>query len=127
MIRIYLLYLCPGEDLCIERVCASHSVMFNSLTPWTIASFLCPWNSPDKNTRAGCHALLQGNLPDPGIKPVSVTSPALAGVFFTTSATWEAHLGHTENKNQWGTRQKLNIKMYKKCEWVLHKREYPNS
>ena len=28
-------------------------------------------------------------LPDPGIKPVS-HFPALAGGFFTTSATWEA-------------------------------------
>ena len=31
-----------------------------------------------------------GDLPDPGIKPVSLPSPALAGGFFTTSATWEA-------------------------------------
>ena len=30
-----------------------------------------------------------GDLPDPGIKPASLTSPALAGGFFTTSATWE--------------------------------------
>ena len=30
-----------------------------------------------------------GALPDPGIEP-SLTSPALAGRFFTTSATWEA-------------------------------------
>ena len=28
-------------------------------------------------------------LPNPGIKPVSLTSPALAGGFFTTSTTWE--------------------------------------
>ena len=31
------------------------------------------------------------DLPDPGIKLMSFTSPALAGQFFTTSATWEAH------------------------------------
>ena len=30
-----------------------------------------------------------GDLPDPGIKPVSLKSPALAGWFFTTGATWE--------------------------------------
>ena len=30
-----------------------------------------------------------GDLPDPGIKPASLMSPALAGGFFTTSATWE--------------------------------------
>ena len=40
----------------------------------------------------GCHALLQGNLPDPGIEPASVRSPALAGRFFTASTTWEALL-----------------------------------
>ena len=30
---------------------------------------LCPWNSPGKNTGMGCHSLLQGIFPDPGIKP----------------------------------------------------------
>ena len=29
------------------------------------------------------------DLPDPGIKPMSLASPALAGRVFTTSATWE--------------------------------------
>ena len=42
-----------------------------------------------KNTGVGCHALLQGNLPDPRIEPASLTS-ALAGRFCTTSTTWEA-------------------------------------
>ena len=31
-----------------------------------------------------------GDLPDPWVEPVSLTSPALAGGFFTTSATQEA-------------------------------------
>ena len=31
-----------------------------------------------------------GDLPDSGIKPESLMSPALAGGFFTTSAAWEA-------------------------------------
>ena len=30
------------------------------VTPWTVASILCPWNFPGKNTRVGCHFLLQG-------------------------------------------------------------------
>ena len=30
---------------------------------------------------------LPGDLPDPGVEPVSPASPALAGRFFTTSAT----------------------------------------
>ena len=29
------------------------------------------------------------DLPDPGIEPRSLVSDALAGRFFTTSATWE--------------------------------------
>ena len=32
-----------------------------------------------------------GVLPDLGIELVPAESPALAGGFFTTSATWEAH------------------------------------
>ena len=31
-----------------------------------------------------------GDLPDPGIKPTSLMFLALAGMFFTTSSTWEA-------------------------------------
>ena len=30
-----------------------------------------------------------GDLPDPGIQPTSLMSPALADRFFTPSATWE--------------------------------------
>ena len=38
-------------------VCArAHSVMSDSATPW----LLCPRNFPGKNTRVGCHFLLQG-------------------------------------------------------------------
>ena len=35
-----------------------------------------------------------GDLPDPEMEFVSLTTPALAGVFFTTSSTWEALLHH---------------------------------
>ena len=38
-----------------------------------------------------------GNLPDPGIKPGSLLSPALAEVFFTTSATWVKPEGDGNN------------------------------
>ena len=31
-----------------------------------------------------------GDLPDLGIEPASLASPALAGEFFITSASWEA-------------------------------------
>ena len=38
---------------------------------------------------SGLPSLPPGNLPDPGIEPLSLTSPALAGGFFITSTTWE--------------------------------------
>ena len=37
-----------------------------------------------QETGVGSHALFQGDLPDPGIKPTSLMSPALTGRFFTT-------------------------------------------
>ena len=36
-----------------------------------------------------------GDLSDPGIESASLSSPALAGRFFTTSTTWEAWFLHT--------------------------------
>ena len=39
--------------------------------------------SSGKNTRGGCHSS-PGDLPDPGIEPMSLMSPILAGRFFTT-------------------------------------------
>ena len=39
-----------------------------------------------------------GDIPEPGIEPVSLTSPALAGGFFITSATWEDSLCLNNNK-----------------------------
>ena len=33
-----------------------------------------------------------GDLPHPGIEPVSLMSPALAGGFFTPKATWGAQI-----------------------------------
>ena len=38
-----------------------------------------------------------GDLPNPGIETPSLASPAFAGRFFTTSATWEAHAAGTES------------------------------
>ena len=41
---------------------------------------------------SGLPCPLSGDLPNPGTEPMSLISPALAGRFFTTSATWEVHL-----------------------------------
>ena len=39
------------------------------------------------------------DLPEPGIEPTSLTSPALAGGFFTTSATWETRTQEYPHSN----------------------------
>ena len=42
-----------------------------------------------------------GDLLDPGIEPESLTFPALADRFFTTSATWKAHSFIIQLQNIW--------------------------
>ena len=54
-------------------------------TPWTA----CLWNFSGKHTEVGCHFPPAGDLPNPGIKPMSLESSALAGRVFTSSTTWE--------------------------------------
>jgi len=54
---------------------------------------LCPQNFPVKNTGAYSVRIpfpTPEDLPHPGSETVSLASLALAGGFFTTSATWEA-------------------------------------
>ena len=41
-----------------------------------------------------------GDLPDPGIEPSSLMSPALTGGFFTTSTTWEDRMMEITAKEQ---------------------------
>ena len=43
---------------------------------------------------SGLPCLLQGDLPDPGIKPKPLVSLTFADRFLTTSTTWEATLSH---------------------------------
>ena len=38
-----------------------------------------------------------GDPPDPVIEPMSLKSPAVAGGFFTTGATWEVEYGPCNN------------------------------
>ena len=52
-----------------------------------IARLSCPWDSPGKKTGVGCHALLQGIFLTQESNLCLLHIPALAGRFFTTSAT----------------------------------------
>ena len=61
------------------------------VTPWTVAH-QAPLSMGFSRQEywSGLPCLPPGDLSDPGIELVSLMSPALAGRFFTTSATWEA-------------------------------------
>ena len=61
-----------------------------SLILWTVACQAPPSMGFSRQEYwSGSPCPPPGDLPDPGIKHKSLTSPALTGRFFTTSATWE--------------------------------------
>ena len=89
-------------DMCVvELLCTllystvfmfSHSVMSNSLPPLGTVARQAPLSIEILQARILDWLPLPtlGDLPDPGIEPASLTSPALAGGFFTTRATSKA-------------------------------------
>ena len=54
------------------------------------AKLLCPWGFTREKYRSGLSCPPSGDLPYPGIEPMSLMSSALVGKFFTTSTIWEA-------------------------------------
>ena len=80
------LAFCTWAFSCVCAQSLSRVQLFE--TPWTVAcQASLPWNFSGKNTGAGLLFPPPGDLPDPGIEHESLSSPALAGGFFTTSAT----------------------------------------
>ena len=73
-------------------LCLVTSVVSDSVTLWTVAR-QAPLSVEfsRKEYWNGLPSPPPGDLPEPGIKPVSLKSPALARGLFTTSTTWEAH------------------------------------
>ena len=59
--------------------------------PWTVAHQAhLSMEFPRQESWSGLPFSTPGDLPDPGIEPVSFASPTLVSGFFTASATWEA-------------------------------------
>ena len=66
----------------------SHVQLF--VTQWTAAYHVHLFMGFSRQEYwSGLPCPLPGDLPDPGIEPASLMSPALTGEFFTTSTTWE--------------------------------------
>ena len=91
----------------------SCSVVFDSVLPWTVA---CQAPLPTGFARLEYWSVLPfpppGDLPVPEMEPASLLSPALAGRFFTTVATWEAQITVHLKTNQ--------------CQWSLSTFIYKN-
>ena len=87
----FTFYSSDKEDSCSLSRCMCTSVHAYS-RPSLLDSVSCspPVSSVHGIYWSGLPFPSPGYLPDLGIKPASLTSPALAGRFFTTSATSEA-------------------------------------
>ena len=85
------LHWLPMDCCACMRVCQVPSVVSDSVTLQAVAlqAHLCRGLSRQEY-QSGLPCLPPGDLPDPGIEPVSLRSPALAGRFFTISTTWES-------------------------------------
>ena len=81
----------------------SHVQLFATL--WIIACQVPLSMGFSRQYWSGLSFLPPGDLPNPGIKPVSLKSPALVGAFFTTSTAWEAIImfrSHPQNSDPTG-------------------------
>ena len=67
-----------------------HAKSLQSCDPMGCIGGIRPWGFSRQEYWSGLLCPPPGDLPDPGIETMSLTSPALSDVFFTTSATWEA-------------------------------------
>ena len=74
-----------GPWMCV----LSHSAISNSQRPHGICQASLSVGFSRQEYWSGLPFPPPGDLPDPGIEPMSFMTPALAGEFFTTSATGE--------------------------------------
>ena len=90
LFKLFILYCCWVSRSCLTlwdpMDChppgsSVYGVLPARILEWVAISF-------SKEYRSGLLCPLPGDLPNPGIKPTSLMSPALAGRFFTTSTTY---------------------------------------
>ena len=73
--------------LCVPAKLLSHVRLCETL--WTLAHQASVSQGFSRQEYwSGLPCFPPGDLPNPGIQPMSLMSPALAGGFFTTRATW---------------------------------------
>ena len=88
MTQAHTAYVLGTNGPCVQAKSCQSCPTFCNPMDCSLAKVLCPWDFPGKNT--GLPFPFPGDLPNPGTKPGSLTSPALAGGFFTTRDSQEA-------------------------------------
>ena len=75
----------PGAQTPVSNLGSCCSAVLRHVPPFVTPGTVAHQATPGKNTELPF--AVPGDSPDPGIKPVSPVSPALADCFYTTSAT----------------------------------------
>ena len=104
----------PHLDSPCACVLSHLSFVFVFRPLWNLMDrLLCLWGFSRQEYWSGLLCSPPGDFPEPGIKPKSLTSPALEDRFFTTSATWEALVSSNWSSNKNGySKVFLNKIMY---------------
>ena len=118
-------YACP----LITVISVSHSLVPDSLwPPWT-AAHQAPLSTGFSRQEywSALPFPSPGRLPDPGIETASLVSPALAGGFFTTSATWWNGRDSCHSKCGFPPRSTWNhhLETCQKCRLTGWRTHYP--
>ena len=97
---------CHKQSACVCAKSLSRVQFFT--TPWTVAcqaSLSMVFSRQEYWSRFPCPP--PEDFPNPGTEPASLTSPALAGGFFTASTTWEAPIGRISQFSRSGVSDSL--------------------
>ena len=109
---LYLQGPSHGKGVCV----LAQSFVSYSAILWTIAhQALLSMGFSRQEYRSGLPCPPPGGLPNPGIEPVSLVSPALGGGLFITSATWEGHSLTPKRASHWP----WLVRIIKPCQTFL--------
>ena len=98
-------------------MCSRSAVSSSLRPPWTVAHHAPLFVEFSRQEYwSGLPFPSPGDLPDPGIKPRSLVSPALVDRFFTTSTIWKAGF----SVNALIFKEKLEVIIFVSNSWSLN-------
>ena len=122
--------LCLPWAVMIACVLSRFSHFWLSMTLWTVACQApLSMGFSRQEYRSELPCLPPQDLPDPQVKPASLMAPALAGRFFTISATWEGPTVMTaRSQKQFSLQRRLSLSWHvtklQKTRTVLQVRKH---